>query len=368
MKTSLDLYTDYLLSSTGQTCAMGLSRLVDGTLSHDSVTRFLSGNDFSSKTLWKNVKSLVRRHESAGGCLIFDDTVQEKAYTDENDLVAWHYDHAKGRSVKGLNILTAFYVSDSEEQSEPLRVPVGYELIQKPVVSCDIVTREVTRKSLHTKNEIMREMIAQAIHNQLVFKYVIADSWFASVENMTFINEKRKVFMFDMKENRLAILASETAGKPSKKSKWTNINQLDIPENTPVQVWLKDLDFPVLLVKQVFKNEDGSIQGFRFLVSNDLSLSYSDFATTYKKRWGVEEYHKSLKQNASLAQSPSRTIKTQSNHIFCAIWSYVKLEQLKFQTKLNHFQLKAKIYLKALKAAFNELTNIKATCTNLCIT
>lgn len=141
-------------------------------------------------------------------------------------------------------------------------------------------------------------------------------------------------------------------------SKWTNINQLDIPEDNMVSS-VKRPRFSVLLVKQVFKNEDGSIQGFRFLVSNDLSLSYSDFATTYKKRWGVEEYHKSLKQNASLAQSPLRTIKTQSNHIFCAIWSDVKLEQLKFQTKLNHFQLKAKIYLKALKATFNELTNIR---------
>lgn len=58
MKTSLDLYPDYLLSSISQTSAMGLSRLVDGVLSHDSVTRFLSSNDFSSKTLWKNVKPL----------------------------------------------------------------------------------------------------------------------------------------------------------------------------------------------------------------------------------------------------------------------------------------------------------------------
>ncbi|MDR1492190.1 MAG: hypothetical protein LBT05_05680 [Planctomycetaceae bacterium] len=29
--------------------------------------------------------------------------------------------------------------------------------------------------------------------------------------------------------------------------------------------------------------------------------------TLYKKRWSVEEYRKSLKQNASLAKSPART-------------------------------------------------------------
>ena len=360
MRVDLDLYTDYLLSSTSQTSATGLSRLVDGEISHDSVTRFLGQNDFTSKSLWLNVKSLVRTHECADACLVFDDMIVEKAYTDENDLVCWHYDHSKGRSVKGVNLLSAFYVSQKDEKASPLRVPVGFKLIQKPLAMCDVKTKKEIRKSEQTKNEMMRDMITIAIYNQLLFKYVLADSWFASVENMAFIADKKKLFIFDMKVNRLAILHSESADKPSKKSQWTSINELDIPENTPVQVWLKDLDFPVLLVKQVFKNEDDSTQGCRFLVSNDLSLSYNDFATIYKKRWSVEEYHKSTKQNASIAKSPTRTIKSQSNHLFCAIWAYVKLEKLKFQTNLNHFQLKAKIYLKALKAAFGELANIKA--------
>ena len=38
----LDLYSDYLISSFGQTSATGLSRLSDGAVSHVLVTRFLS--------------------------------------------------------------------------------------------------------------------------------------------------------------------------------------------------------------------------------------------------------------------------------------------------------------------------------------
>lgn len=95
------------------------------------------------------------------------------------------------------------------------------------------------------------------------------------------------------------------------------------------------------------------------MVSNDFNLTDDDFTTTYKKRWGVEEYHKSLKQNVSIAKSPTRTIKTQSNHLFASIMAYIKLEKLKFANKLNHFALKNKIYVQALKAAFNELTNLK---------
>ena len=39
---TLALYTDYLLSSTGQTSATGLSWLFDGQISHDQVTRWLT--------------------------------------------------------------------------------------------------------------------------------------------------------------------------------------------------------------------------------------------------------------------------------------------------------------------------------------
>ena len=78
-----------------------------------------------------------------------------------------------------------------------------------------------------------------------------------------------------------------------------------------------------------------------------------------KKRWSVEEYHKSLKQNAAIAKSPTRTIKTQSNHLFASILAYVKLEKLKFVNRLNHFAIKSKIYLAANKAAFKELLKLK---------
>ena len=94
------------------------------------------------------------------------------------------------------------------------------------------------------------------------------------------------------------------------------------------------------------------------MVSNDFNLTEDGFTTIYKKRWSVEEYHKSLKQNVSIAKSPTRTVKTQSNHLFASIMAYIKLEKLKFVTKLNHFALKNKIYTQALKAAFKELNNL----------
>jgi len=354
MQDKLDLYTDYLLSSFGQTSATGLSRLVEGEISHDKISRFLSGNDFTSKTLWQKVKPIVRKHDSEDGCLIFDDVIIEKPYTDENEMICWHFDHSQGKMVKGINMLNAFYHTQDSDNVHPLRLPIGFELILKTVLFCELKSRKEKRKSPITKNELMQQMIAQAIHNQLKFKYVLADSWFGSAANMRFIQKKKKFFIFDMKTNRKVALSEQERNA----GHWTRIDQIDIPDNTPVKVWLKDLEFPLLLTKQVFTNKNQST-GVRFLVSNDLSLSDDDFTTLYKKRWSVEEYHKSLKQNAAIAKSPTRTVKTQSNHIFAAIMAYVKLEKLKFDSHLNHFAMKSKIYLAANKAAFKELTALK---------
>src|SRR5215210_157471 len=99
-KSLLDLYTDYLISSFGQTTATGLSQLLGGELSHDQITRFLASQAKTSADLWRAVKPLVRQIERDDAVLIIDDIIEEKPYADENDLVCWHFDHSKQRNVK----------------------------------------------------------------------------------------------------------------------------------------------------------------------------------------------------------------------------------------------------------------------------
>jgi len=71
-KAELDLYTDYWLSRCGLATATGLSAMVDGAVSHDKVTRFLSGPQYTSKDWWAVVKPTVRSIEGSEGVLIFD--------------------------------------------------------------------------------------------------------------------------------------------------------------------------------------------------------------------------------------------------------------------------------------------------------
>jgi len=159
-------------------------------------------------------------------------------------------------------------------------------------------------------------------------------------------------FIFALKSNRKVALS-----KADKENKtFINIESLQ-PGQQTVEIWLEELDFPLLLTKQVFKNEDGTV-GELYLACSDLSLSYDSITTIYKKRWGVEEYHKSIKSNTGFAKSPTKNIKTQANHFILSIVAYVKLEWLKQRTGSNHFAMKNKIYLAAQQAAYEELKNL----------
>lgn len=349
-KEYLELYTDYLISTFGYATATGLSRMVEGQVSHDQVTRFLSQEAYTSKDLWLEVKGTVRQIEQEHGVLILDDTIQEKPYTDENEVMCWHYDHSKGRAVQGFNLLNCLYHVDD------ISIPVAFELVTKPVEYSDLKTRKRKRKSLVTKNELMREMVKVCVENQLKIRYVLFDIWFSSRENMSFIKETlKKDFICGLKKNRLVALSEED----HQAKRFTRIENLDWSEETVITGWLKDVPFPVHLVRQTFTNKDGST-GILYLASSDTTLMREAILTTYQKRWPVEVFHKSLKQNAALGKAPVRRVTTQNNHIFAALYAVFKLECLKMKQNLNHFALRAHLYLKAIRIAFDELQVLKA--------
>lgn len=344
-KQMLDIYSDYLLASFSYTTATGLSRLTDGEISHDQVTRFLSSKMKTGKDLWLTVKPFQRRIQSANGVLIIDDSIEEKPYTDENDIICWHFDHSKDRSVKGINFVSCLY------QNRGVSLPINFRLVEKTEKYIDQKTQTQKRRSRVTKNELARDMIKQVVKNQVQFAFILFDVWFASKENLIFIKqEQKREFICPLKVNRY--VASSLEDKL--RGRWQQVDTLEIEEHQTREIYLEGLDFAVLLTKQVFTNEDAS-QGVLYLISSDTTVSSDQIKTIYQRRWNVECYHKSLKQNVSLSKSPTQTKRTQTNHFFAALCGYIKLEMLKVETKTNHFALKTKLYVNALQSAFKTL-------------
>lgn len=295
----LELYSDYLLSAFSHTTATGLSKMTSGAVSHDRITRFLASEEFDSAALWHLVKPMVRQledHSEQSGVLIIDDTIEEKPYTDESELICWHYDHSKGRSVKGINLISALY------QVGEASLPVAFELVKKNEWVFNDRRKKWQRKSLKTKNEMYRRMLSACQNNRLKFRYVLSDVWYSASENMSYIKENLdKEFIMPLKSNRKVALSAED----KRRGVYERVTGLQLEPNITREVYLEQVEFPLLLVKQIFKNEDGT-QGVLYLVSSDLTLDYERITTIYQRRWKVEEYHKSLKVNAALARSPTK--------------------------------------------------------------
>ena len=244
----LDLYSDYLIASFGQATATGLARLVVG-VSHDQVTRFLNGDELADKDLWKITKPHIRRVQTDDAVLILDDTIEEKLYSDPSELINWHFDHTVNKAVKGINLLSALYLSQN------VSLPVALHFVLKTELKTDPKTGKESWQSPVSKNEIARKMIASTLQKQIPFQYVLADTWFSSAENMVYIkNTAKKDFVIPLKSNRNVYLSAprpkpkkgEPRVKPALEStKAVKLTSLDFDTNALQTIWREEIDFPL---------------------------------------------------------------------------------------------------------------------------
>lgn len=216
-------------------------------------------------------------------------------------------------------------------------------------------------------NEMMRRMIEDFMPKQVPFRYILADVWFASAENMIFIkHKKRKEFVMPLKSNRKVALSEQD----KRQGRYVSVSSLDPDENVCLPIYLEQVPFALLLYRSVLTNEDGTTSVLH-LVTSELTLDGSQMVALYHKRWSatcgkwagkVEEYHKSIKSHAAFAKSPTKRPRTRSNHFFASLVAYVKLETYRVDLCLNHFALRHKVCQAALARAFEQLQSLKATC------
>ena len=314
----------------------------------------LSDKSLDKKAFWKFVKPFARQVESENAVLSIDDTISAKPHSSVNTIINYHFDHTKGKSVKGINILN-FLLSSQQEDETFINCPVGFEVITKGQSYVD-AKGQTKYKSEKTKNELVLENLSNFLyHNRLKFKYILFDSWFSASDTLKQIHKRfKKYFVCPLKQNRLVALSE----KDKLAGNFVQVSSLNINKNETLEVYIKGLPFPVRLAKQIFINKDYS-EGVLYLVTNEIAANYQQITTIYQKRWKVEEFHKSLKQNTLLSKSPTKMEVTQKNHIFISMLSYVELEKLKIKERLNHFALIAKLRLKMLHAAMTELDCLK---------
>jgi hypothetical protein len=302
----LEKYTYFLLAESKYSGCCRLAKILDG-LSHDSVNRFLLRERYEPKDLFKEVKPHI---DLLGGTISGDDTVIEKPYSDPKltEFIGYFWSGNQHRPVKGINLITLYY-TDINGKS----VPVNYRLYNK--------------KEGKTKNDYFREMIVEVLCWGLKPQMVTGDSWYSSRENLNFLRNQELGFMMGIARNRQVAI---TPGK------YTAVKNLEIPPEGQV-VYLKNFG-QVKVFKKQFKND---IERYYIMFLPDIketeAVTKSNFMTTHSIHWGIECYHRAIKQLCGIKRFLVRTKPAILNHFFCSIRAFVQLELMRAEALIDNW-------------------------------
>jgi hypothetical protein len=275
--------------------------------SHDAVSDFLRREKLTPRGLWQVVQPLLR--DGPHCYLIFDDSVQDKRYSHQIELVKLQYSGAQGGLVKGIGVLNLVHSSGNDGEF----YPVDYRIYDP----------EGDGKS---KNQHFREMLLRAVGDKaLQAKTVLFDSWYASVENLKLIQRLGLFFVTALKSNRLISLSKEEGYIHLHEVEWTSERL-----QHGVLVKLKELPFLVWLFKIVAPNGD-----IDWLITNrshtgegddQRAITAQDVEEENGVRWQIEQLHRELKQLTGSEKCQCRKARSQRNHLACCYLAWVALK------------------------------------------
>src|SRR3954471_3068975 len=128
---------------------------------HDAFSRLLLRQEPDPGALWDEAEPLV---ETNKGVLVLDDSTNDKPYARKIELVTNHWSGKHRKVVRGINLITLLWTDGDR------KIPVDYRLYDK----ADGLT----------KHDHFWEMLLMAKGRGFSPKYVLFDTWYASLENL----------------------------------------------------------------------------------------------------------------------------------------------------------------------------------------
>lgn len=271
--------------------------------------------------------------------LIVDDTLMERAYSTKTELLARIYDHDQHRYSTGYRNLTIGW-SDGNTF-----LPVNCALMSTRkktnlVGSKSSITDQRTiagqrRSQAQRKmNEVVLELISQALRLGVTAKYVLFDSWYSSpqmfwhlkelgLESVAMLKRSSKVY-YRYRGRNYSIKALYQRLLNSKRPAGQSYLYSSIVEaNFQGQV------FPV---KIVFVAKKGVRNQYLVLASTNTNLTPQQIIQLYSRRWSIETYFKTAKQYLRLNKSQIQSYDGQVAQITVTAMTYILLA---WQERLN---------------------------------
>lgn len=303
---ALEHYTLFLLSEPKHGGCCRLAEILEN-VSHDSVNRFLLRERYEPKDLFDTVKEMLNL---VGGILSVDDTVVEKLYSDPKkaELIGYFWSGKHHKAIKGINLITLYY-RDVYGHS----VPINYRIYDK--------------KEGKTKNDYFQEMLTEVMNWGVKPRIVTGDSWYSGVENLKFLRNQKLGFLFGIEKNR------KVSNEPRK---YCQVSSLPIP-NEGLRTHLREFGF-IRLFRKDFKKEDS--RHYIFYLPDEEALNQitrNEFITIHDTHWGIESFHRAIKQLCGICRFRVRDSQAIKTHIFCSLQAFVRLEKMRSENIISNW-------------------------------
>ena len=287
-------------------------------LSHDRINRMMRQIKLTPQELRQMVRSELRLSEN--GYILFDDTVLDKRHSTAIESVRWQWSGNEKKVIKGIGIVTCVYVNPDTEQ---------FWVIDYRIFDPD--------RDGKSKIDHLLDMWRTIIHvEQIPFRTVLMDSWYASMKVMKTIERDGKIYYCPLKSNRQITLDAEATYSRVDSLTWTT-EELQ----TGQLVHLKK--FPKGHLLKLFRLVV-STHRTDYVVTNDLSQDSSDDTRDQSAiRWKIEQFHREAKQVTGIESCQCRSQRAQRNHIACAMLVLVRLNQFAQVTSHPIYQLKLEL-------------------------
>lgn len=308
-------YIDFLIASPRHFSCTEAARVQPESghePAHDAFTRLLRRLEPDPETLWAEARPMVH---ARGGILVIDDSTLDKHYSREIGLVGFHWSGKHRRVVRGISLITAVWTDGDRI------VPVDYRIYDKAGDGL-------------TKNDHFLAMLAAAKARGFEPGCVVMDIWYASLANLKAIRGHGWKFLTQLKGNRRVDLA---------RAGYRAVSETAIDEAGTV-VHLEG--FGSIRVFKVV-SRDGDIE---YWATNDLGMDHLARLAYGEWAWGIENYHRGLKQCCGVERSQARLSRAQRNHIGMAIRAFLRLERHFYATGISWYEAKAEIIRGAVRA------------------
>lgn len=205
-------------------------------------------------------------------------------------------------------------------------------------------------------------MIDEVISWGIEAANITTDSWYSSKQNLKFFRDKELNFGVGLAKNRLV---------RSDKGKYVRINSLDIPEDGLI-VELKGFG-QVKVFERVFKKrmrpraavrrkgtrtKHGTTHYYALFLTDKKELEETnrqDFRALFAKHWGIEVYHRALKQICNLNKFFVRKISAICTHIFCSLRAFCQLELMRVSEIVeNWYEVQRNLYIEVARKFITE--------------